>query len=300
LSASSPPTLEAGGPPSGGPVPWQLRLFSKSLKKRQKVALLSRQIRDLPGTRHLLVTCGDNNGALNHELRKRSGGSWTWMEMEPESIPSMSELLGEPVLHVTAHRLEADDEAFDVTVSLDVQEHLTPEELERYHAELLRVTRRGGHVVATTPNGDPWKPVSILRRALGMTREKYGHTVYGYNVAQHERMLREAGLAPTAAGSYSGFFTELIELLLNFAYTTLLSRGRTGRREGEIAPSSREKLAKVERQYRMYALVYPVLRAISWLDVLAPLGAGYAVSVVARRPAASSGSPPPGAGSTRR
>jgi 2-polyprenyl-3-methyl-5-hydroxy-6-metoxy-1,4-benzoquinol methylase len=247
------------------------------------VALLARQIRGLPGDRRLLITCGDNNGAMNHELR-RSGGSWTWMEMEVDAIPAMQELLGDPVLPARPTRLPAEDGCFDVVISLDVQEHLEHEGLRAFHAELLRVTRPGGHVVATTPNGDPWKPVSVLRRAIGMTKGKYGHKVYGYNIRQQETMLREAGFAPTGSGSYSGFFTELIELSLNFAYTTLLSRRKTGRHEGEIAPSSEEKLEKVQKQYRLYALVYPVLRAISTLDVLLPLGAGYAVSVVARRP----------------
>lgn len=265
------------------PHPWQLRLYSKSLKKRQKVRLLVEQMADLPGERRLLITHGDNNGALNHELR-RSGGSWSWMEMEAEAIAGISELLGDPVQLATPQRLPADDEAFDVVISLDVQEHLDQEDLDHFHAELFRITRRGGHVVTTTPNGDPWKPVSVVRRAIGMTKEKYGHQVYGYNIAEHRDMLRRAGFVPVAAGSYSGFFTEAIELGINFAYTTLLPRGRTGRHEGEIAPTTQDKLAKVEKQYRMYALVYPFLYAVSRLDVLAPLGAGYAVSVVGRRP----------------
>jgi SAM-dependent methyltransferase len=265
-----------------GELPWQLRLYSKSLKKRQKVGLLIKQIRDLPGERRLLITHGDNNGALNYQLR-RSGGRWTWMEMEPDQVEGMAALLGEPVLLARPQHLLAEDCAFDVVISLDVQEHLDQSQLELFHAELLRITAPGGHVVTTTPNGDSWKPVSVLRRAIGMTKEKYGHQVYGYNVAQHEEMLRAAGFLPIAAGSYSGFFTELIELGINFAYTTLLSRRRTGRGEGEIAPTNEERLAKVEKQYRAYAAVYPLLYAISRLDVLAPLGEGYAVSVVGRR-----------------
>lgn len=268
---------------AAGAVPWQLRLYSKSLKKRQKVALLLRQIAPLPGERRLLITHGDNNGAINHELR-RSGGTWTWMEMEEATIPGMEELLGESVQHVSPQRLEAEDASFDVVISLDVQEHLTRDDLRAFHRELLRITCPGGHVVVTTPNGDPWKPVSALRRAIGMTKEKYGHQVYGYNVRQHGTMLREAGFVPGAHGSYSGFFTELIELGINFAYTTLLSRRKTGRSSGEIAPTTADKLAKVEKQYRLYSLIYPLVLAVSKLDVLLPLGAGYAVSVVGRRP----------------
>lgn len=292
VETSSPIT---GQPQHASEPPWQLRLFSKSLKKRQKIALLIEQIRDLPGERRLLITCGDNNGAMNYELR-RSGGRWTWMEMEPGSISGMSELLGDPVLLASPGKLEAEDESFDVVISLDVQEHLGPHELRGFHRELHRVTSPGGHVVTTTPNGDPWKPVSVLRRVMGMTKEKYGHAVYGYNITQHQEMLRHSGFEPTASGSYSGFFTELVELCINFAYTTLLSSARTGRQQGEIAPSSEDKLAKVRKQYRIYALVYPILFAVSRLDVLAPLGSGYAVSVVARRP--SSPSNPASAGAT--
>jgi SAM-dependent methyltransferase len=257
-------------------------LYSKSLKKRQKIELLVDQIRGLPGERRLLITHGDNNGVLNFELR-RSGGTWSWMEMEEDQIRGMEELLGEPVLSARPRELPAESGSLDVVISLDVQEHLRPDELEVFHRELYRITAPGGHVVVTTPNGDPWKPVSILRRAIGMTKEKYGHQVYGYNISQHQKMLRAAGFVPTAAGSYSGFFTELVELGINFAYTTLLSRRRTGRERGEIAPTSVERLAKVEKQYRLYSAVYPFLKALSRLDAIAPLGHGYAVSVVGRR-----------------
>lgn len=264
-----------------GQTPWQLKLLSRSLKKQQKLALLQRQVAPLPGAKRLLITHGDNNGALNFRLREW-GGEWIWMEMEVGAVPAIQELLGEPVLHARPDALPAEDGAFDVVVSVDVQEHL--EDPGAFLREVVRITRPGGHVVVTTPNGDPWKPVSIMRRAMGMTKEKYGHVVYGYNVRQHRQMLSEAGLLPVAWGSYSGFFTESIELAINFTYTTLLSRARTGREAGEIAPSTRSKLKAVEKQYRAYSVVYPLLNAMSKLDVFLPFGEGYAVSVVARRP----------------
>jgi hypothetical protein len=65
--------------------PWQLKLFSKSLKKQQKARLLLKQLRPLRGEQRLLVTNGDNNGALNHYLRA-SGGQWTWVENEGAGI----------------------------------------------------------------------------------------------------------------------------------------------------------------------------------------------------------------------
>ena len=47
---------------------------------------------DVNGQKCLLVTCGDNNGALNYHLRGR-GGSWSWAEFEPEMQAAMEELL---------------------------------------------------------------------------------------------------------------------------------------------------------------------------------------------------------------
>ena len=268
-------------PAASDPIPWQLRLFSKSLKKRQKLDLLLRQIEPLAGRRLLLVTCGDNNGSLNFRFREVRG-TWTWAELEADSIPGIIELLAEPVLHASMKHIPVESASFDIVVAIDVHEHLP--EPEAFNRELARIVAPGGYAVVTTPNGDPWKPVSLLRRAIGMTKEKYGHVVYGYNVRQHESMLAEVGLEVVASGSYSGFWTELLELGINFAYTTLMSRRRTGRQEGEIAPSTEDKLRAVEKQYRLYSAIYPVFRAISALDALTPFFTGYAVSVVARRP----------------
>ncbi len=260
--------------------PWQLKLFSKSLKKQQKIGLLLKQLRPLAGDRCLLVTNGDNNGALNYHLRA-NGGRWAWVENEANGIAQMEELLGERVLEGDHSRIPVADAAFDVVVSIDVHEHL--EDCAQFNHELKRVTKLGGHVIVTTPNGSAWKPVTLLKRLVGMGKEKYGHQVWGYTIRQHERMLSAVGLKPVASGSYSRFFTELIELGINFGYVIVLSRKKTRARAGEIAPSTRDKLSAVEKQYRLYSALYPSLLAISKLDLLLPFFTGYAVSVVARR-----------------
>jgi SAM-dependent methyltransferase len=262
--------------------PWQLRMFSKTLKKQQKLALLLRQIGDVRGKKCLLVTNGDNNGALNHHFRSH-GGDWTWVENEPDTIPEMEQLLGEPVRAGTPERIPVDDASCDVVVTIDVHEHL--DDCAPFNRELARVAKPGGTVVVTTPNGDAWKPVVVLKNLVGMTKEKYGHKVIGYNVRQHSRMLAAVGLQPVASGSYSKFFTEMLELGLNFAYVMVLAKkAKAEVKEGTIAPSTGDQLRSVEKQYRAYAAVYPVLWAISKLDALLFFFTGYAVSVVARRP----------------
>lgn len=261
--------------------PWQLELFSRALKKQQKVKLLLEQLRSIPGERFLLVTNGDNSGALNYHLRSH-GGSWTWVENEASSIPSIEGLLGEEVLHGAPSRIPVNSGSFDVVVSIDVHEHLL--EPLPFNRELARAARPGGHVIVTTPNGDLWKPVTLLKRVLGMTSEKYGHVVRGYNIRDHRQMLSEVGLLPVASGSYSRFFTEMIELCINYAYLRLQSSKGESARDGAIAPSSEGELTAFGKQYRLYSAVFPLLRAISRLDLLMPFFTGYAVSVVARRP----------------
>lgn len=258
-------------------------MFDRGLKKRQKLALLRRQIGPLePHHRALLVTCGDNNGALDWHLRE-GGGRWTWVELEADKIPEVEALLGEPVLRGTPDALPVEPDGFDLVVSVDVHEHL--DEPERFTRQLARAAAPGGRVVVTTPDGRGDRLVPRLKRLLGMTPATYGHRVEGVTVAEHEGMLRAAGLEPVAVGSYSRLFTELIELAINFAYVKVLGKGsgEDDGREGEIAPQSEETLAEVGAAYRLYSVFFPLLRAVAALDRLVP-GAGHAVSVVARRP----------------
>jgi SAM-dependent methyltransferase len=262
--------------------PWQLRMFSKALKKQQKLRLLLDQAENIVDLDCLLVTNGDNNGALNHHFRA-AGGRWTWVENEDDHIAEMEALLGDSVLLGEPSHIPAADEAFDLVISIDVHEHL--DDCTPFNKELFRVVRPGGRVIVTTPNGDAWKPVTVFKQWIGMTKEAYGHKVIGYNVEQLTEMLETVGLEARASGSYSHFFTEFVELVINFAYVKILSRkkGAPEIAEGVIAPSSNDQLKSVEREYRLYAAAYPILRAIAALDWPISFLTGYAVSVVARK-----------------
>ncbi len=261
---------------------WQLQMFDRSLKKRQKVALLLELLGPPEGKRCLLVTGGDNNGAMNHHFRA-AGGRWRWAEMEEPSIEGMEELLGEPVVHATADRLPFADGEFECVVVVDVHEHLA--EVETLNREIDRILAPGGAALVTTPNGDPRLPVARLKGWIGMSPAEYGHVVQGYQQDELEAMLQAQGLAPERRGAYSRFFTELAELAINFAYVKILSRrDGTGAPAGEIAPTSEEKLRRVQKSYRMYSRIYPLVRAFSLLDKLIPGEGGYAVAVLARKP----------------
>lgn len=264
------------------PIPWQLKMFEKTLKKRQKLRLLLEQIGPTVGERCLLLTNGDNNGALNYHFSE-AGGDWTWGEFDRETVGQLEEFLGDPVYHVSPERLSFEAEAFDRIIVIDVHEHL--HEVEPLNRELARVLAPGGRVVVTTPNGDEGLPIAVLKRWVGMGPSEYGHVVQGYDTDELEHMMASVGLEPESRGAYSKFFTELVELIINFGYVKVLSSDEEDDGdEGNIAPTNEEELESVKKAYMAYSLVYPFVRAFSMLDHLIPSDSGYAVSVAARKP----------------
>lgn len=262
--------------------PYQLKMFNKSLKKRQKVALLCRHLGDLTDERVLLVTCGDNNGAMNYRFREH-GGQWTWADVEPTLKDEMERLLGETVHAAAPERLPFDDAAFDAVVTIDVHEHLA--DPQPFSRELKRVTKPGGRVIVTVPNGNSKKLACRLKTLLGMTPAVYGHERWGYDIEPLSALLSEAGLEPVKSSSYSRFFTEIVELGINFLYVKVLKQGKkksdpdATADDHAIAPGSKEDLEKVQKSYRVYAIAYPFFKAVSLLDVLVFFRRGYAVVV---------------------
>ncbi|MEN8376552.1 MAG: methyltransferase domain-containing protein [Gemmatimonadota bacterium] len=273
---------EDGERPSAATTPWQLRMYRKSLKKRQKVELITDMIGPLARQWCLLVTGGDNNGAINHQLRAL-GGRWAWAEMERDGIGAMEAFLEESVHAAGPEALPFPDALFERVVVIDVHEHVA--DVGPLNAEISRVLAPGGLAVVTTPNGNERLPVARLKRWVGMNPRDYGHVVQGYTTTQLAEMMEASGLDVVGRGAYSRFFTELAELAINFAYVKLLARRKSQPevKEGTIAPSSEEQLRGVEKTYRAYAAVYPVVRAFSALDALVPGSGGYAVAVAARK-----------------
>jgi SAM-dependent methyltransferase len=258
---------------------WQMEMLRLGLKKRQKLRLLLEMLGTPGADRCLLVTAGDNTGALNHVFRE-AGGRWEWAELDAESIPGMATFLGEPVRRARHDSLPFESATFDRIVVIDVHEHLP--DVRPFNAELARVLAPRGIALVTTPNGDRRLPVARFKRRIGMDERAYGHVVQGFDFAELESMMRECGLTPETRGAYSRFFTEMIELAINFAYVKVLSRGRQ-RPDGAIAPRTEAQLGSVGIAFRAWRALHPLLRAVSALDRLIPGTDGYAVAVRARK-----------------
>lgn len=262
--------------------PWQLGMFRKGLKKQQRLACLKKLLGAIGlSERCLLLTCGDNNGAMNFFLRE-IGGAWSWADLEDVCLDEMSQLLGEPVTLVQEDRLPYADGTFDRIVSIDVHEHVDDPTI--VNREICRVLKPGGQLIVTTPNGDETKLAVRLKNAVGMSKEAYGHTRIGLTAGEIASMMDGAGVTPARTLTFSRFFTELLELTINFAYVKILSR-KNGASEDhhEIAPATSGQLKTVNKSYRIYSMIYPVYWLLSRLDWLVFFTEGYCVMVEGRR-----------------
>ncbi len=261
-------------------LPWQIKMFQRSIKKQQKLRALLELLGETTGKKCLLITCGDNNGALNWHFRKR-GGEWTWADVSGENNDQISNLLSEHVYAFKEDKFPVPAEYFDCVVSIDVLEHLRQD--QPFLMELGRVLKHGGIAVVTVPNGDEKLLANKIKWRLGMTPEVYGHTRAGYTVPELSDALRKSGLEPKDTGGYSRFMTEMIELAINFGYVHVLARRHGGARPGRIAPVSNDELKTHGLAYRVYSLIFPIAWAISLLDRLFPARTNNAVIVSARK-----------------
>ncbi len=262
---------------------WQLQMFKRTLKKRMRLRHLSRTLGEVASSeRCLLVTCGDNNGAINYYLAQ-GGGQWHWADLEDTSIEEMAELLGTEVLRATESRIPFADGFFQRVISIDVHEHVVePQDVTR---EMARVSAPGAQVLITVPGGDPKQLVNRLKNRIGMTKDKYGHVRDGFSSDEIMQVMRASGISPVKATTFSRFFTELVELGINYLYVNVLSRrGDKEVKSGTIAPQTHEQIRSVGRSYRIYSAVYPFVWLFSKLDGLLFFTKGYVVVVEGRKP----------------
>jgi hypothetical protein len=85
--------------------------------------------------------------------------------------------------------------------------------------------------------------------------------------------------------TYSRFFSEFLELILNVVYIKVLSRRPAEkRRDGHIRPSSGEEFKAQQKTFALYSLVYPLVWSLSRLDRLLFFLPGYSLMLWARKP----------------
>ena len=104
------------------------------------------------------------------------------------------------------------------------------------------------------------------------------------NLPELKKHMTENGIQPNAESTFSKFFTEILELSINFLYVQILSKkGKAAVESGTIAPATRDQLKSVEKTYKMYSLIYPFFWIISRLDIFLYGSSGYVVMVEGRK-----------------
>ncbi|MDH4197100.1 MAG: class I SAM-dependent methyltransferase [Candidatus Aminicenantes bacterium] len=260
--------------------PWQLRLVRRSIKKKDKLRLLEKAIP--PDSSRTALDLGCAQGILSYFLRRR-GGLWVSADQDLANLRTAREILGTNLVQMPPGVLPFRTAGFDLVACLDYLEHIDND--RECLNEVGRVLRPGGELILITPQtGRPFV-LHRLRRWLGLGLEFYGHKREGYRRPALELLLREAGLEPTHWTSYSKFFSEAIELALNFLYIKVLSRPERGRlRDGHIRPATGSEFEAQEKPLRLYGLVYPFVWLASRLDKLLFFVEGYVLVVRARKP----------------
>jgi len=259
--------------------PWQLEIARRSLKKREKIDLIEKRIFVRPSDRCLDLGCAQ--GILSWFLRKK-GGTWIHADLDAANLRTSRDLIGSGLVHMGIPDLPFGTAAFDRVFCLDFLEHV--EDDRRTLSEIARVLKPGGALVLIVPRTGPFILMQKIRPAVGLKLEFYGHRREGYAPSEIRTMLGRAGFRLVRQTTYSRFFTELLELVLNALYVNFFSAKPEARlRDGHIRPATPGEFAAQGKAFRIYKIAYPLFRLYAKLDVLLSFQRGYALMVWAEK-----------------
>ncbi len=259
---------------------WQLQIAEKSLKKQEKIRAIRDFIEPLDGKTCLEVGC--DKGVLSYHLRKW-GGNWISIDADEENIRITKELVQENVAYTNGKSLEFPDIHFDCIIAIDFLEHIPTD--QEFIYEMNRVLKADGTLYITVPHSEEGLFLNTVRRWLGFKPEDYGHVREGYALKELQEKLDKGGFTVKESTSFSRFFSEAIELGINFGYFFLLNRKKhRGGIKGGISPESGDDVARHAKSLKLYSLIYPVVKTIALLDKLIPFTRGYILMISAKKP----------------
>lgn len=191
---------------------WHLKIFKKSVIKQAKWRQIHRLVGDMHG--RIGLDLGSDNGVISYLLRQL-GGTWHSSDLNTHTVESIRSLVGERVFPTDGSSLALDDHSVDVVVIVDMFEHLHDD--RALVKEVVRVLRPGGKLIANVPHVKCCALLRPLRLALGLTDQWHGHVRPGYSQASLEALLAD-DFTITKRHTYNRFFSELLDILLNYAY----------------------------------------------------------------------------------
>jgi len=261
--------------------PWQLQVFKKSIKKKEKLHILQKNLKIDPSL--IILDLGCAQGTLSFFLRQK-GGFWISTDQDFENLETTKSLLKENLVQIGESSLPFKSQSFDLVVSLDYLEHL--ENDDQCLEEINRILKKEGRLVLATPRTGKFLILHKLRSALGLKLEFYGHKREGYSLKELEEKLIKTNFQIQEHKNFSRFFSEFLELLLNFFYIKFLSYRikRKGKlRDGHIRPSTSNEFKSQKKPLKIYSFVYPIVWLGSRLDKILFFQKGYCLMVWAKK-----------------
>jgi 2-polyprenyl-3-methyl-5-hydroxy-6-metoxy-1,4-benzoquinol methylase len=261
--------------------PWQLRIFDKSLKKKEKLKLLEKSLAIRSTERLLDLGCAQ--GMLSYFLRQK-GGFWISTDQDFSNLKQTQSLVQKNLVQTGPCLLPFRSQSFDLVVCLDYLEHVEDDTL--CLEEISRALKENGRLVLVTPHTGRLFLLHKLRSALGLKLEYFGHKREGYNLKTLEQMLVRAHFSVLKAQTYSRFFSEFLELIINFVYIKILSpKTSLELRDGHIRPSNSSEFHSQQKTFKLYSFIYPVVWLFSRLDAFLIFQKGYSLMVWAQKKA---------------
>ncbi len=257
---------------------WQIQIFKKSLKKKEKLKLLEKNLTISPTD--IILDLGCAQGILSYFLRQK-GGFWVSTDEDFENLKSTQSLVEKNLVQHGPGLLPFRSRSFDLVVCLDYLEHVQNDDL--CLEEIQTVLKKEGRLILVTPRSGKFIVLHKLRKVLGLKPEFYGHKREGYSLKEIKRKLNKAHLRPVKHRTYARFFSESLELILNLLYIKFLSPKRKEMlRDGHIRPSSWLEFDAQRKPYRLYSLIYPLVWLFSRLDLFLFFARGYSLAVWAQ------------------
>lgn len=258
---------------------WQLQVFKRSLKKKEKQRLLEKTLLINPSSINLDLGCAQ--GTLSYFLRQK-GGFWLSADQDFLNLKSTQSLLKENLVQIKEGIFPFKNQSFDFVVSLDYLEHLDDDDLclEQIH----HVLKDNGQLILAIPQTGRLFLLHKIRSLLGLKLEFYGHKREGYSLTTLKEKLERAGFSVFSSKDFSRFFTESLELILNFFYIKVFrTKAPVNLRDGHIRPTSSEEFHSKKISFRLYSFFYPAVWLLSRLDKALFFLKGYGLIIWAKK-----------------
>jgi 2-polyprenyl-3-methyl-5-hydroxy-6-metoxy-1,4-benzoquinol methylase len=256
-------------------LPWQLQIFNKSIKKKEKLKLIDKHLHI--DSSYVILDLGCAQGILSYFLRQK-GGHWVSADLDFENLKTSQELLKTRLIQLEPGILPFRSGSFDIVVSLDYLEHLEDDDL--CLTEIHRVLKKNGQLGLATPHTGRIFLLHKLRHLLGLKLEFSGHKREGYSTKDLKEKLEKHRFRVEKKQSFSRFFSEFLELLINVLYRKFSTKKHTrSLRDGQIRPTTKEEFNAKKQTFKLYGVIYPAVWLISKLDKLLFFQRGYSLLV---------------------